>query len=103
MKQIIKIKKEKKLLSLQTSLKFVYTIEYNTEKKQFENFDLGNEIEKIETILSSLNEEKIQQLNNNNQIYLSLTTLFFKELPKLNEIEFENNIMISQIKRSDLN
>ena len=95
------IKRNINLFDRYNIIKFGYDVKINNNNG-FENFDIGNEEIKIDSLIKTLDDNTINKLNKVNPIYISLSIYFFDNLTKLETIEYETSNAISKISRQDL-
>ena len=96
----ILIKRNLKILGKENVIKFVYDVELEQDKMSFKNFDIGNEEELVNLLLTNLNDDFFLKLNK--QLYLWLSNYFFSNIKNLYEISYENEDYISIVNRKDI-
>ena len=96
----ILIKRNKRILGKENIIKFIYDVELEQDKMGFKNFDIGNEEELINSLLTNLTDEFFVKLNK--PLYLALSIYFFSNIKKVNEISYENEDYVSIVNKKDI-
>ena len=96
----ILIKKNIKILGRKNIIKFIYNVELEQNKMGFKNFDVANEEEIINELLTNLNDEFFLKLNK--PLYLALSIYFFSNIKELSEISYENDDYVSIVNKKDI-
>ena len=99
-----KIKRQKNFFNKENSIFFVYDARLNVINGVFDNFDIGNEEELIDSILKEINDDMLKQNNSSNRpYYITLSIILFSQLQNIVSIEYVTDNYVSIISRDEIN